>query len=128
MTRRLYQEWSGGCLGLKTFQLVGGDMAANDMTERQLLNRRLDRVARALDEARAARVEDTCRRRLGRARDLALELDANAWLAIDSRNRREQRLGVGMVRPGEDVVRRGDLHDPTEVHDGNAVGEVAHDA
>ena len=57
-----------------------------------------------------------------------LEADAPRRLAVDARHRRQQRLGVRVVRTVEDLVGRADLLDPPEVHHDDAVGEVAHDA
>ena len=47
------------------------------------------------------------------------------FAAIHAWHRRQQGLGVGMVRAVEHVVGVADLHDPTEVHHGDAVGEVS---
>ena len=44
------------------------------------------------------------------------------------RHRREQRLGVRVVRPVEDDLGRAELHQPAQVEHGDPVGEVAHDA
>ena len=60
--------------------------------------RRLGLLADRAELARAARVEDAARRRVGGARDLALEPDPLASAAVDRRHRREQRLGVRVVR------------------------------
>ena len=79
-------------------------------------------------EARAARVEDAARGRVGGARDVALEPDALALLAVDRRHGREQRLGVRVVRPAEHGFRGAELHQPAEVEHRDAVGEVADDA
>ena len=51
-----------------------------------------------------------------------------AVLAVDVRDGGQQRLRVRMVRSAEDRLRIADLHDPPEVHHGDPVGEVAHDA
>ena len=80
------------------------------------------------DPPRAAVVEDAARRRLGGARDVALEADPLATAAVDRRHRREQRLGVRMVRPVEDDVGRPELHQAAEVEHRDPVGDVAHDA
>ena len=90
--------------------------------------RRLGHLAQALDEPMAARVEDTAARRVGRARDLALEADAGRRLAVDGRDGRQECLGVRVVRSAEDGLGVADLHDPSEVHDRDPVGQVAHDA
>ena len=68
------------------------------------------------------------RRRIRRARDVALEPDPLAPAAVDRRHGREQRLGVRVVRAVEDDVGRAELHQPPEVEDGDAVGDVADDA
>ena len=80
------------------------------------------------EAARAARVEDAAGRRVGGARDVALEPDALALLAVDRRHRREQRLRVRVVRAVEDDLGRAELHQPPEVEHGDAIREVAHDA
>ena len=90
--------------------------------------RRLGLVADRADPARAAGVEDAARRRIGRARDVALEPDPLAAAAVDRRHGGEQRLGVGMVRAVEDDIGRTELHQPAEVEHRDPVGDVAHDA
>ena len=53
---------------------------------------------RPADHPVAAGVEDAAGRRVGRARDLALEQDPRAVLAVDVRDGRQERLGVRVVR------------------------------
>ena len=65
---------------------------------------------------------------VGRARDVALQPDPIAPAAVDRRHRREQRLRVRVVRAVEDDVGRAELLQAAEVEDGDAVGDVAHDA
>ena len=48
--------------------------------------------------------------------------------AVDRRHGGQQRLGVGVVRAREDDLGGPELHQPAEVEDGDAVGDVAHDA
>ena len=43
-------------------------------------------------------------------------------------NHRQQRLGVRMLRGGEDLLGGADLDDPSEVHHGDAVGDVPRQA
>ena len=66
-----------------------------------------------------------------RARDLALQHDALGRAQVrrhGHRLGRQQRLGVGMERPLGDVVGRTQFHELAEIHDGDAVADVAHHA
>src|SRR5438067_10287463 len=98
-------------------------MAALDLEQRRLLL-----LADRTDLSRAARVEDAPARRVGSARDLALELDPLAAAAVDRRHRGEESLGVRMVRAFEDDIGGPELHQAAEVEDGDAVRDVADDA
>ena len=103
------------------------------MTGRQVAGRVRDqrRLVRRADGGRvaAARMEVAAARRVDRARHVALEHDALALRQrIGDRHRREQRLGVRMDRPLVELLGRRELDDLAEVHDGDAVGDVAHDA
>ena len=60
---------------LEPAQLLERDVAAHLVAGLDLDERRLDDLAQAPDDARAAGVEDAAGRRVGRARDLALEQD-----------------------------------------------------
>ncbi len=73
-------------------------------------------------------MEDTARRRIGGARDVALEPDAIATAAVDRRHRRQERLRVRVVGPTEHDVRRAELLQPPEVEHADAVRDVADDA
>src|SRR6266508_122106 len=73
-------------------------------------------------------MEHTTRRRLGGARDLALEADARPLFAPERRYGGEERLGVGVVRRVEDGLRVAQLHQPPEVEDCDAVRDIADDA
>ena len=90
--------------------------------------RRLGLLADRAELPRAARVEDAAGRRRGGARDVAFEPDPLASAAVDRRHRREQRLGVRVVRPLEHDLRRAELHQPAQVEHGDPVRDVAHDA
>ena len=46
---------------------------------------------------------------------------------VGDRHRREQRLGVGVLRLVVELLAVGDLDDLAEVHHGDAVGDVLHD-
>ena len=83
---------------LQLAQLLDGVVAAPEVAGLDLLELRLLLVADVADVARAAGVEDAARRRVGVAGDLALEPDPLALLAVDLRDRGQQRLRVGMVR------------------------------
>ena len=50
-----------------------------------------------------------------------------ADLGVRHRDGREERARVRVLRLGVEVVPRSDLHGVTEVHDHDAVGDVAHD-
>src|SRR5271165_3992221 len=83
-----------------------------------------------LDGDRAAWMEDAARRRVDRARNLALNrlerapgLDAR----VGHRYCRQQRLGVGMERMVEKLVACRQLDDPAEIHDRNALTQMPHD-
>ena len=76
----------------------------------------------------AARAERAPGGRVRRARHVPLEDDSLALATLRGlfdRNRREECLRVRMRRPLVDVGLRPDLHDLAEVHDGDAIGDVA---
>src|SRR5665647_2111321 len=76
---------------------------------------------------RAARVEDAALGRVRRAGHVALEDDAPPGAlggGVGDRHRREQRLGVRVLRLVVEHRAVRDLNDLAEVHDGHAVGGV----
>ena len=78
----------------------------------------------------AARAEPAPAGRIGRVGGLADHLDRAPVVpthGIGHRHRGQQRFGVGMPRSIEDGVPIPDLDDPTEVHHGDPVGEMAND-
>src|SRR2546425_416537 len=78
------------------------EMAGDVMPRPHLAHRRLLAPA-AIERIGAARVKTAPRRRIDRARHVALEDDAVALgLGIGQRHRREQRLGIGVKRIGEE--------------------------
>ncbi len=115
-----------GDLRLQLDELVGRNVTAHHVAVAGIEHGRLGDIADALDEPVASRMEHTAAGRIGRAGDLAVQGDALAFLAIDARHRRQQRLGVRVMRPVEHVVGLADLHDPPEVHHRDAIGEVTH--
>jgi hypothetical protein len=60
------------------------------------------------------------------ARTVASRPAAAVPVRVDARYRRQQRLGVGVLRCREDLGARPLLDDHALVHDGNPVGERAH--
>ena len=92
-----------------------------------LQQRRLDRRADLLGQ-RAAGAEAAARRRVDRARDVALEPDPLAPTTdrglLDVGHRRQQRLRVGVVRRGVERLPVGDLDDLAEVHHRDLGAEV----
>ena len=56
----------------------------------------------------------------------ARELDARPAIVVDRRHRGKQRLGIGVVRRVEDILRRTDLDDLPKIHHRDAVGEITH--
>src|SRR5829696_649219 len=76
----------------------------------------------------AARVEVAARRRLHRARHLALHYAPArpAPARIGDRRRGEQRLRIGVERAREQAALVGQLDDPAEVHHRDAVAHVPH--
>src|ERR1700737_3160465 len=77
---------------------------------------------------RAARVEMTARRRVERRGNLALEGGEFLVSLIEPRHLGEQRLRVGVVGVGEEIVGRRLLDDAAEIHDGHAVRDMLDDA
>ena len=97
------------------------------MARRHLAHLRLlDRAA--VEGVGAAGVEAAARGRVDRARHVALEDDALLrGVGVGHRHRRQQRLGVGVLRPREQRGAVGDLDDLAEIHDRDAVADVLDD-
>ena len=75
----------------------------------------------------AAGLERAAGRRVHRRRDVAFQHDVLLDHAgVGDRDRRQQRLGIGMIGRREDLVGRALLDDVAEIHDDDAVGDVAH--
>src|SRR4029453_9029106 len=78
---------------------------------------------------RAPGMEMTTRRRIGRVRYFALEDDPiGAKARIRYGDRRQEGLGVGMLRRREQFFGRCGLHDPADVHYRDAIADVLDDA
>jgi hypothetical protein len=88
---------------------------------RLLLTAALHRIRTTRMEVTAARWVDRRRHVPGQQHTLGL------LIRIGHRDRRKQRLGVGMRRPRKQVLRLGQLHDLPEIHHGDAVADVSHD-
>ena len=102
-------------------------MAGDEVPTTEVAQLRLFHGA-TLVGVRAAGVEPTARRRehgRGRLADDVLMRDRG--IGIGDRDRVEQHPGVGMGRPGVEVVTRGDLTDLAEVHDGDPIADVLDD-
>jgi len=75
-------------------------------------------------------MEPATRRRMGRARDLAGQRHPSPCTLghnIRLQYGREQGLGVGVARLGEQGVPRGQFDQPSQIHHGDAVADVADD-
>ena len=73
-------------------------------------------------------MEHATRRRVDRARDVAFEADPDPAVAVDRRRCRQQCLGIRMMGTVEHPLRWPELHDPSEIENGDAVRQVTHDA
>src|SRR5438477_627935 len=61
--------------------------------------------------------------------EVAAELDAGmVRTRMQPRDRRQQRLGIGMAGPLEDLVAAAELDDAAEIHDGDGVADMTDDA
>src|SRR5882672_4745629 len=107
---------------------LGGPVAADDVTRRDLLERgRLGPTH--LDRVRAARMEVAARRRRGGIRHLTLQHDApRARARIGLGHRGEERRRVGMLGRREELLGLAELDDAPDVHDGHAIADVPDNA
>src|SRR5581483_10438182 len=104
-----------------------GEVAGGQMAVSVRLERGLDLGADLLRE-RAAGAEAAAARRVDRARHVAREDDAVALPpGLGRGDRGQERLRVRVERAGEEVARGRELDDLAEVHDRDAVGDVADD-
>ena len=75
-----------------------------------------------------AGVKAAAARRIGRARQVALEDDALAlFRRIGLRYRGEEGLGVGVSRVGKDLLGGTGLDQMAEIHDGNPISDLSND-
>src|SRR5262245_8697288 len=100
------------------------DVAADGVVGSGIAERRFLLLADGAELARAAGVEDAARRRTDGARNLARKTDAGLLLLRDRRNRRKERLRIRMTRSGENLLGGTNLHEPAEIENGNAVGQI----
>ena len=116
---------SSGAPAIHAHELVG-KMAGDQMIVVLGDQGRLFAAAYVLDEG-AAGMELAARRRVCRARYLALELDRILLrVRIQRGNRRQQRLGVGMAGREKQFLGRRDLDDLAEIHDRDLVADMGH--
>ena len=109
-------------------EVAGAQVVAAEVDQRRNDVRADGRPAELLAQL-AARVEATARRRVDRARDVAAQDDPlAAQLRVGDRDRRHERLGVGVLLVAEQLAPVGQLGDPTEVHDRHPVADVLDDA
>ena len=74
---------------------------------------------------RASRMKRTAGRRMDRRGNIAAEDDSLPFgVGVHHRNRREQRLGVGMFRRGDNFAGGGEFDDFAQVHDHDPVADV----
>ncbi len=100
---------------------------AEPVADHRLEQRYFD--ATAFDGVSAARMKYAALRRLQRARQLTGDrLGSGPIRGVDVGGRSQQCLRIGMVRPIEECGSFGQLNDPPEIHHGNAVGDVPHQA
>src|SRR5262245_46778190 len=98
---------------LERSQFIRRDVAAHEVARLCLGERRLLRLADAARQpARAPGVEDASAGRIGGAGNLAGENDPLRASSLKGWHRRQQRLGVGMMRSGEDGLGVAVLHQP----------------
>ena len=76
---------------------------------------------------RAAGMKRAAGRDVDRARRLAFDHGSDELDLVQARCGSQQRPGVGMARVPEDRFAIALLHDPPEVHDRDAVAQMAHD-
>lgn len=100
-------------------ELVAGDLATTDGSERG------DLLAAGLGCHGAARSKRAAGGRAGRTRQLSREDGATA--GGGSGDRRDEGPGVRVLRGANDLVGGAQLHDTTQVHDGDAVAQMPHD-
>ena len=102
-------------------------MAGDGATGAEIGEHGIDRLA-FVHRLRAARMEAAAGGGLQRARHFALDDGARAARLASGRRpgRRQQGLGIGVQRALVELVPVGDLDNSAEIHDGDAVGDMAH--
>lgn len=105
-----------------------GNVASDRMTRFRDDQRRLLLLANCTELVGTTRMENTARGRIDCAQDLPVKPDANTFAFIEFRNRRKQRLRIGMVWAGEYPLGRTKLHDAAEIKHGNLIRQIADDS
>src|SRR5688572_1905549 len=113
---------SARAASLAIIQVAGGKVAGSDFAQ----DRRLLRASR--HGVRAAGMEVTTRRRRERRGYLAHNWLELRLARIETRHLLEQRLGIRVVRPREDLLGARRFDDAAKVHDDHPVGEMLHHA
>src|SRR2546427_6197975 len=83
--------------------------------------------AAAIDGVRAPRMEGASGWQIAQQRDQARD-SAKRPLLLERGQARDQHLGIGMERLGEDVTDRRDLDEPSGVHHAESVDELGHES
>ena len=84
----------------------------------------------ALRRVRAAGMEPAARRWIQRAGDISLQQDAlsvTVLLRIRQRYGRQKGLRIGMDRMRTQLIALCQFHQTSQIHDADAVGDMAHD-
>src|SRR5262249_48791661 len=102
-------------VGFRRTELARRNMTADVMALPGCAQGWLFGLAYPTELARTAGVEHAAARGVDCTRDFAGEANTLANLATERGHGGEQRLGIGMMRAGEDPLRRPDFHQPAKV-------------
>src|SRR4051794_7605260 len=115
--------------GTETGQVIERNVAADRVPVTSDAHRRRLGLADRAELAWAARLERAAWREVPNAWHRTLETNALLnYGGVGDRNGRDERLGVWVIGRSEDLRCSPHLHDLTEVHDCDAVGEVTYHA
>ena len=109
-------------VGSAVSQMAGHAVSWSDLAPRRYF------LVATVHSIRAAGVERTAGRRIGRTGNIPLEEDLHPGgldHGIRNRSRALQGPGVGMTGIAVQIVHVGQFHDVAEVHDGDPVGNMA---
>ena len=117
---------------LHAAELIEGEVATHQMPGFYLNQIGLNRCALFFDAttgpAGTTRMENATRWGIGHTGNFANEPHSIRGFAVDAGQRRNQRFGVWMMRPGEHGACRAEFHDATEIQHGDTIREVPHHA